>query len=66
MSAVFQSGHHRNDDPQVSRRQLTARADSAGCTEDFVRGCRERNLVVSVVARSCRQGHAAISLALDD
>ena len=66
MPAVFQSGHHRGDDPQPARRQLTARADSAGCTEDFVRGCRERNVGFSVVARSRRQIHAAISLALDD
>ena len=66
MPAVFQSSHHRGDDPQLTRRQLAARADSAECTEDFERGCRERNVGFSVVARSCRQIHAAISLALDD
>jgi hypothetical protein len=66
MPAVFQSGHHRGDEPHLARRHLTARADSAGCTEDFVGGCRERNVGFSVVARSCRQIHAAISLALDD
>jgi hypothetical protein len=63
---VFQSGHRPGDDPGLVRRQLTARADSAGWTEGFVGGCRERNLGFSVVACSCRQIHAAISFALDD
>ena len=66
MPAVFQGGHHRGDDPQLTRRQLAARADSARCTEDFVGGGQERNVGLSVVALSCRQIHVAISLALDD
>jgi hypothetical protein len=66
MPEPFQTGHHQGEDPGLVQRQLTARADSAGCSEDFVRGCRDRNVGFSVVARSCRQIHAAISFALDD
>ena len=66
MPAVFRAGHHEGDDPQLVMRRLTARADSAGCTAGFVQGCRDRNVEFSVVARSCRQIHSAISFALDD
>jgi hypothetical protein len=66
MPAVFQAGHHEGDDPSLVRRKLTARADSAGCNGGFVRACRARNVAFSVVARSNRQSHAAISSAMED
>jgi hypothetical protein len=37
MPGLFQKGHHPGDDPSLVRRDLTARADSAGCTPGF--GC---------------------------
>jgi hypothetical protein len=40
---------------------MVARADSAGCTEGFVGGCRQLRVGFSVVARSNRQIQAAIS-----
>jgi hypothetical protein len=66
MPPPFAAGHHVGDDPDLVQRDLTARADSAGCTGEFVQGCRARNVGFSVVARSNRQIHAAISGALDD
>lgn len=66
MPSLFQAGHHAGEDPALVRRDLTARADSAGCTFDFVTGCRARNVAFSVVARSNRTIHAAISRALGD
>lgn len=66
MPEPFQAGHRRGEELGRVQRQLTARADSAGCTEEFVHGCRARNVGFSVVARSTRQIHAAISVALDD
>lgn len=63
---VFQGGHHRGEDPQLARRQRTARVDSAEYTDKFVERCRERNVAFSLVARSCRQIHAAMFLTLDD
>jgi len=66
MPALFRAGHHHGDDPTLVRRKLTARADSAGCTGGFVRACRARNVAFSVVARSNRQIHAAISRAVED
>ena len=66
MPEPFRAGHHEGDDPLLVMRRLTARADSTGCTAGFVQGCRDRNVEFSVVARSCRQIHSAISFALDD
>jgi hypothetical protein len=66
MPALFQEGHHPGDDPALVRRDLTARADSAGCTHGFVDACRERNVGFCVVARSCKKIGAAISFTIDD
>ncbi len=60
------AGHHADDDAAGMRQPVMVRADSAGCTEGFVRGCRQRNLGFSVVARSTAQIHAAISRVEDD
>ena len=60
MPPQFQSGHHRGDDATLVQRNLTARADSAGCTYGFVAGCRERNVRFAVVARKAPQVHAAV------
>jgi hypothetical protein len=54
-------GHRPGDDPSLVQRNVVIRADSAGCTEDFVVACRSRNVGFSVVCRSNRQIHSAIS-----
>src|ERR1700736_5806007 len=61
LPASVAAGHRPDDDPASARRAMVARADSAGCTEGFVGGCRQRNVGFSVVARSNRQIQAAIS-----
>jgi len=53
-------GHRDGDDPELVRRSLQVRCDSAGCT-DFVWHCRDRNIGFAVVARSNANIHAAIS-----
>jgi hypothetical protein len=53
---------HRGGDPAVEvKRAVVVRADSAGCTAEFVAGCRARNVGFAVVARSNKQVTAAIS-----
>lgn len=54
------AGHHRGDDPTLVQRRVLVRADSAGCTNGFTAGCRERNIGFAVVARSSPQIHAAL------
>jgi len=54
------AGHHVGDDPALVKRTVVMRADSAGCTEDFVAACRKRNVGFSVVCRSNAQIHSAI------
>lgn len=54
------SGHQRGDDPTVVQRQVVVRADSAGNTNGFVFGCRERNIGFMVVARRCPAIHSAL------
>jgi hypothetical protein len=61
LPASVAAGHCPDDDAAGVRRAMVARADSAGCTEGFVGGCRHRNVGFSVVARSNRQIQAAIS-----
>jgi hypothetical protein len=53
-------GHHPGDDPSLVKRKVVIRADSAGCTEEFVAACRDRNVGFSVVCRSNAQIHSAI------
>lgn len=54
------AGHRDGDDPALVLRPVRVRTDSAGCT-DFVARCRDRNIGFSVVARSNRAIHTAIS-----
>jgi len=61
LPASVAAGHRPDADPASVRRTIVARVDSAGCTEGFVHGCRQRNVGFSVVARSTSQIHAAIS-----
>ncbi len=53
-------GHHVGDDPELVNRDVIMRADSAGCTEDFLAACRARNVGFYVSARSNAQVTAAI------
>lgn len=55
------AGHHQDDDADSVHHHVVVRADSAGCTAGFVWDARARNIGFSVVARSSRQVHAAIS-----
>ena len=61
LPAEIAVGHRPGDDPELVRRVVVVRADSAGCTDGFVWGCRARNIGFAVVARSNAQVHAAIS-----
>ena len=54
------SGHHLDDERSLVGREVVIRSDSAGCTEDFLSGCRARNIGFSVVARRNAQVEAAI------
>jgi len=54
------AGHHEGDDPSLVVREVVIRADSAGCSEGFLAGCRARNVAFSVVARRNAQVEAAI------
>jgi hypothetical protein len=53
-------GHNAGDDPALVNRDVVMRADSAGCTEDFLAACRARNIGFYVSARSNGQVTAAI------
>ncbi|MGH8987444.1 MAG: IS1380 family transposase [Acidimicrobiales bacterium] len=53
-------GHRIGDDPALVTRTVVVRADSAGCTEDFLKACRERRVGFYVSARSNAQITAAI------
>jgi hypothetical protein len=54
------AGHHPGDDPALVERAVMVRTDSAGCTNGFVTGCRDRNIGFAVVARRSTQIHAAL------
>ncbi|MCO5311323.1 MAG: transposase [Microthrixaceae bacterium] len=54
-------GHHVDDDPDLTVRQVVVRADSAGCTKGFLAACRERNIGFYVTARSNEGVTEAIS-----
>lgn len=59
-------GHRDGDDAGLVRRELLARADSGGCTYNFVNGCRSRNIGFAVAAKSNKQIYAAISFIAED
>ena len=60
LPAAVAAGHRAGDDPAMANRGVVVRADSAGCTEGFLSGCRERNVSFLVTARSNPQVTAAI------
>ncbi len=45
------AGHRPGEAPDVVNRQIVVRADSAGCTRDFLGGCVDRNISFMVSAR---------------
>ena len=53
-------GHRLGDDADAVQRPVVVRTDSAGCTNGFVAGCRDRNIGFCVVARRSAQIHSAI------
>jgi hypothetical protein len=56
----IRAGHQAGDDPQLVRRQLVARTDSAGSTHDFVAAMRARNVGFMTVAATSAQIQSAI------
>ena len=54
------AGHRHGDDESMANRTVVVRADSAGCTEGFLAGCRARNVHFFVTARSNPQVTAAV------
>jgi len=54
------TGHRHDDDESMANRTVVVRADSAGCTEGFLAGCRARNVHFFVTARSNPQVTAAV------
>lgn len=53
-------GHRPGDDAGLVDRSVMVRADSAGCTNGFLTGCRTRNIGFAVVARRSDAIHAAL------
>jgi len=60
LPASIAAGHGSGDDPTTTNRSVVVRADSAGCTEGFLAGCRARNVHFFVTARSNPQVTAAV------
>ena len=54
------AGHRAGDGRKLVEREVVVRADSAGCTKDFLKACRERHVGLYVSARSNAQITAAI------
>jgi hypothetical protein len=54
------AGHHLGDDPTLVARPVVVRTDSAGNTNGFVAGCRERNVGFMVIARRSEAIHSAL------
>ncbi len=52
LPASLAAGHHGGGDATMANRTVVVRADSAGCTEGFLAGCRARNVNFFVTARS--------------
>ena len=61
LPAEIATGHRAGDRATDVARAVVVRTDSAGCTNGFVWGCRDRNIGFAVVARSTRDIAAAIS-----
>jgi hypothetical protein len=60
LPASIAAGHRSGDDAESAPRTVVVRADSAGCTEGFLTGCRARNVHFFVTARSNPQVTAAV------
>ena len=60
LPAPIAAGHHEGDSSDLVERDIIMRADSAGCTEDFLAACRARNVGFYVSARRNTQVTAAI------
>jgi hypothetical protein len=60
LPGTIATGHRTGDDATTTNRTVVVRADSAGCTEGFLAGCRARNVSFFVTARSNPQVTAAV------
>jgi hypothetical protein len=61
LPAEIAVGHTPGDPAAAVGRPVVVRTDSAGCTNGFITGCRDRNIGFAVVARSTKEITAAIS-----
>jgi hypothetical protein len=64
LPTTIATGHRSGDDATTTTRTVVVRADSAGCTEGFLSGCRARNVTFFVTARSNAQVTAAVGDAI--
>ncbi len=55
LPSAITRGHHVGEHPTTTTRKVIARADSAGCTKEFLSACRTRNVGFFVAARSNAQ-----------
>jgi hypothetical protein len=60
LPAGIAAGHHVGNDIALVARRVQVRTDSAGCTDGFINGCRERNIGFAVVARTNTRIQSAI------
>jgi hypothetical protein len=58
-------GHHVGDTPTKTMRRVIARADSAGCTKEFLTACRARRVSFFVSARTNAQITGALYRTID-
>ena len=58
-------GHHVGEHPTKTTRRVVARADSAGCTKEFLSACRTRHVAFFVAARSNAQITGALYQTFD-
>jgi hypothetical protein len=54
LPAVLAAGHRVGDPPDAVLREMLVRADSAGCTAEFVAGCGKRNIRFAVTVRQTK------------
>jgi len=65
LPSAIARGHHLGDIHTTATRTVIARADSAGCTKEFLAGCRERHVSFFVSARTNAQITGALYQTVD-
>ena len=65
LPSAITRGHHVGERPTKTTRRVIARADSAGCTKEFLNACRTRHVGYFVAARSNAQITGALYQTFD-